>query len=98
MEWFDTWLTTYFGDLGRDAQSGLEQALKRSDRLLLCGLNAVNAVMETYVQPSFDKIELDIINMQLQEKEQQIVEGAPTTAIQRRGNYNAEVPLVPLAA
>ena len=77
---------------GRHADvSKSNMTIRGEQKLLLCGLDAVNAVMEAFRMPGFDKTDFDIINMQVQEAEEELAAGTPATGIQRKGNYNIEI-------
>ena len=84
----------YFGDETRQHPRERVQQERANQRLLLCGLDAVNAIMEAYNLPGFDKADFDVVNLQVQEDEEEVAydcPSAPVTALQSKGNYNIEV-------
>ena len=64
-----------------------------ANRLLLCGLDAMNAVMEAFGLANFNKSDFELINMRVQDREQSWANGNPVTALSKVGNYNIEILL-----
>ena len=89
-EWFMNWLTLYFGGSNERTEVNLRPVANR--RLLLCGLDAMNAVMEAWLA-NFNKSDFDLINIRVQDREQSWANGNPVTTLSKVGNYNIEILL-----
>ena len=61
-EWFDMWIDVCFKEAPVASNPHNAQRTKRSYVMMLCALDAVNAVMEAFSQPGFAKTEFDLIN------------------------------------
>ena len=77
----------------RKPVSKVDRATPSRQQFLLCGMHAVNAVLEVIQRPRLEKAQMDTINDNMALEEALLLENgsAQETAVQAAGNYSVEV-------
>ena len=96
-KWFNTMVEAAFAEFAsvapRKSLSSMDRATASKQQLLLCGMHAVNAVLEVMQRPPLNKAQMDTINENVVVEEALLLENgsAQETAVQAAGNYSVEV-------